>query len=437
MTSLIEQLGINLEPNECIKETKDDFRVNGEVYTNQLLFQLEMERIFGQTWIFVGHESEIPEIGDFKTSYIGRRPVIVTRGHDNQIYVMLNRCRHRGSVLCRDAKGKAKFFQCIYHGWVYDLNGDLLGISKHKGGYPDDIDKSELGLMAVPQVCNYRGLIFGCMDPDADSFLNYLGEAKSFLDIHLDRSPIGKINCKYGAHRTEYLGNWKFQSENAVDGYHGDTVHESFFKLIDEFGNKSGQHGAYTQGDFKEIIEHRTTGRSMGFKNGHGIWESPMTEGAILAMKNGPHAEYVKELEELRGEKLAHQMLNSMNLMIFPNLAVAHGQLRVIRPVSVDKTEVSIHFYDLEQVPDNYNEFRMSGYQRFFGPAAFGSPDDVEIFSINQTGLQAEEVEWLILSRGLQRERIDNQGVRTGDPTDETPQRAFHRAWKHFMTNVS
>ena len=218
------------------------------------------------------------------------------------------------------------------------------------------------------------------------------------------------------------------------DGYHGDTVHESFFKLVDEFGNKSGQHGAYTQGEFEKIIEHRTTGRTVGFENGHGIWESPMTEEAILAMKNGPHAEYVQKLEELRGEKSAHQMLNSMNLMIFPNLAVAHGQLRLIRPIAIDRTEVAIYFYDLESVPESYNEFRMSGYQRFFGPAGFGSPDDVEIFSINQTGLQAEEVEWLLLSRGMQREQMDDKGVRTGDPTDETPQRAFHRAWKKFMT---
>ena len=435
MTALMDQAAPYMEPAACIKETDHDFRVHGMVYTSPYLFRLEMDHIFGQTWIFIGHESELPKIGDYKTSYIGLRPVIMCRGNDGEIHVMLNRCRHRGSVLCREANGQTKNFQCVYHGWVYDLNGDLLGIAKHKGGYPEDIDKSALGLMKVPQVYNYRGLIFGCMDPEAGDFLNYLGEAKPFLDIHLDRSLIGKINLKYGAHRTEYRGNWKFQSENAVDGYHGDTVHESFFKLVDEFGNKSGQHGAYTQGEFEKIIEHRTTGRTVGFENGHGIWESPMTEEAILAMKNGPHADYVEKLEKLRGEKLAHRMLNSMNLMIFPNLAVAHGQLRLIRPIAIDRTEVAIYFYDLESVPESYNEFRMSGYQRFFGPAGFGSPDDVEIFSINQTGLQAEEVEWLLLSRGMQREQMDNKGVRTGDPTDETPQRAFHRAWKKLMTS--
>lgn len=434
VSTLLDQAAPVIDPTVYIEETADDFRVHGAVYTDPYLFRLEMSRVFGRAWVFIGHESEIPEPGEYKTAYIGLRPVIMSRAENGSIHVMLNRCRHRGSVICRESKGQTKNFQCMYHGWVYDLNGDLLGIAKHKGGYPDNIDKSEMGLMPVPRIHNYRGLVFGCMDPGAIDFLDYLGEARPFLDIHLDRSPVGKIDVKYGAHRTEYFGNWKFQSENSTDGYHGDIVHESFFKLVSEFGNKGGQHGAYTQNNFKRIIEHRTTGRSMGFENGHGIWESPMTEDAIVAMKTGPHAEYVKCLEELQGEKLAHQMLNSMNLMIFPSLAVLHGQLRVIRPIAPDRTEVAIHFYDLVDAPNSYNEFRMSGYQRFFGPAGFGSPDDVEIFSVNQTGLQAEEVEWLLLSRGMQRETMDNSGVRTGDPTDETPQRAFHRAWKQMMS---
>ncbi|MDA0239597.1 MAG: Rieske 2Fe-2S domain-containing protein [Proteobacteria bacterium] len=433
VSTLLDQAAPGIDPAAYIDETPDDFRVHGAVYTDPYLFRMEMQKVFGKAWVFIGHESEIPNSGDYKTATIGLRPVIMSRADDGGIHVLLNRCRHRGSVICREVKGNSKNFMCTYHGWVYGNDGKLLGIAKHKGGYPDDINKDELGLMAVPRVYNYRGLVFANMDAGAVDFLDYLGEAKPFLDIHLDRSLVGEIDVSYGAHRTEYFGNWKFQSENSTDGYHGDTVHESFFKLVAEFGNRGGQHGAYTQGDFKKLIEHRTAGRTIGFDNGHGIWESPMTEDAILAMKNGPHGEYVKALEDLRGERKAHQMLNSMNLLIFPSLAILHGQLRVVRPIAHDRTEVDIYFYDLNGVPDSYNEFRLSGYQRFFGPASFGSPDDVEIFSVNQTGLQAEEVEWLLLSRGMARETMDNKGVRTGDPTDETPQRAFHRAWKQMM----
>ena len=122
-----------------------------------------------------------------------------------------------------------------------------------------------------------------------------------------------------------------------------------------------------------------------------------------------------------------------MNVLVFPNLGLLHGQIRMIRPVAVDRTEVSIQFYALEGAPDAYNDERLDGYERFFGPAAFGSPDDVEIFAMNQTGLQAREVEWLLLRRGIERETRAADGTRTGDPTDETPQRAFHRMWKRLM----
>lgn len=422
------------DPNALVFESQDDFRVHGSVYTDEQIFQTEMRYVFGRCWIFIGHESEVRNPGDFKTSYMGLRPVVMSRDETGEIHVFLNRCRHRGSVVCREERGSVKRFQCQYHGWVYGLDGSLEGVAKHKGGYPDDFDKSQFGLMPVPRVEIYRGLVFANMDKDAVTFLDYLGEAKPFLDTHLDRAPDGEVEVVQGAHRTEYRGNWKFQAENSTDGYHGDTVHESFFKLVAEFGNKGGQHGAYTQGDLDEIFAHRMTGRTLGFDNGHGIWESPLTPDAADNMKAGPFADYVDWLEEKYGTQRMHEMLNSMNLLIFPSLAVLHGQFRVIRPISVDRTEVAIHFFKLKGASEAYNDFRLSGYQRFFGPASFGSPDDVEIFAFNQTGLQAEEVQWLLLSRGMARETADNMGVRVAESTDETPQRSFHRAWKAHMS---
>ena len=422
-----------LDTQALVFEDESDFRVHGSVYTDDQIFNAEMRDIFGKCWIFIGHESEVRNSGDFKTSFIGRRPVVMSRDEHGEIHVFFNRCRHRGSVVCREERGSVKRFQCQYHGWVYGLNGTLQGVAKHKGGYPDDLDKSRLGLMAVPRVEIYRGLVFANMDANAITFTAYLGAAKPFLDIHLDRAPDGEVEVVHGAHRTEYRGNWKFQAENSTDGYHGDTVHESFFKLVAEFGNKSGQHGAYTQGDLDEIFAHRMTGRTLGFENGHGIWESPLSPDAADNMRAGPFADYVDWLEGKYGTQSMHEMLNAMNLLIFPSLAVLHGQFRVIRPISVDRTEVAMHFFKLKGASEAYNNFRLSGYQRFFGPASFGSPDDVEIFAFNQTGLQAEEVEWLLLSRGMARETSDKLGVRVAESTDETPQRAFHRAWRAHM----
>ena len=160
-------LASGFDPDSLIVETLNDFRVSGRVYTDQEIFRLEMKHIFGRCWIYLGHESEIPNPGDYKTAYIGLRPVIVTRDENGAVHAMLNRCRHRGSVICRAHTGNEKRFQCQYHGWVYGLNGDLLGIAKHKGGYPDDFDKASYGLMAVPRVTVYRGLVFANMRSEA------------------------------------------------------------------------------------------------------------------------------------------------------------------------------------------------------------------------------------------------------------------------------
>jgi len=211
-------------------------------------------------------------------------------------------------------------------------------------------------------------------------------------------------------------------------------VHESFWRVMVEFGNKSGRHGAYTQTDLQSILKQRRTGFVLGYENGHGMLEYPLSAPALDAMRNGPHAAYFRTLEDKHGREELAAMFNAPNLLVFPSLALLHGQIRWIRPVAVDRTEVTTQLYGLEGAPDAYEQERLAGYQRFFGPSSFGSPDDVEIFAMNQVGLQAKEVEWLILSRGLQNETVvDNFGTRSGAVTDEVPQRAFHRAWKRVM----
>ena len=376
-TILRRNAPLEIDIDALIQDGPADFRVNGQVYTDRDIFDLEMDRIFGTTWVYVAHESEISNPGDYRTSYIGRRPVIVSRGDDGEIHVLLNRCRHRASVVCRNERGTAKEFRCRYHGWLYANNGDLISLAHHRGAYPDDIDKSTLGLVRVPRVEAYRGLIFASMSPTGESLVDHLGPARRYIDFQFDRSPVGKVDARYGAHRSEYQGNWKFQAENTTDGYHGDTVHESFWQLLAEFGHAGGRHGSYTQKGMRDIIKHRQTGRTVGFENGHGMLEYPIADEAVEAMRSGPHADYMSKLEERHGRSGLIDIFNQMNVLVFPNLGLLHGQIRIIRPIAIDQTEVSIQFYALEGVPDAYNDERQNGYERFFGPASFGSPDDV------------------------------------------------------------
>ena len=101
-------------------------RVHGSVYTSQDVFDTEMDRIYGQGWVFVAHESEVPEPGDYVTRRVGRQPVIVSRARDGSVYVLSNRCAHRGNRICNLDQGNASSFRCPYHGWTYAGDGRLV-----------------------------------------------------------------------------------------------------------------------------------------------------------------------------------------------------------------------------------------------------------------------------------------------------------------------
>src|SRR5699024_7875191 len=143
--------------------------VHGDIYNDPEVFDIEMDKIFGQTWVYVAHESEVANPGDYKTTRIGKQPVIVSRSADtDEINVLFNRCRHRGASVCQKESGNANAFRCAYHGWTYANNGDLLGVPM-KDGYGKEFDKSEMGLVKVACVDSYNGFIFASLNPDRKS----------------------------------------------------------------------------------------------------------------------------------------------------------------------------------------------------------------------------------------------------------------------------
>ncbi len=205
---------------DLVVDDPQEFRVHGSIYTDPQIFAEEMRRIFERYWVYVGHESEIPAPGDYKTVVVGTQPLIVSRHEDGQIYVLYNRCRHRGAVVCREERGHSNFFRCRYHNWVYANNGDLIGMAQ-ASGYPDDLDRSKYGLVQVPRVSTYRGLIFVNLSPDGPSLEEHLAPVRKYIDYWFGRSPVEEIEVLLPPHRYEYPGNWKLQAENGFDGYHG------------------------------------------------------------------------------------------------------------------------------------------------------------------------------------------------------------------------
>jgi benzoate/toluate 1,2-dioxygenase alpha subunit len=403
------------------------FRVRTDAYADPDVFAAEMERIFARGWVYVAHESEVPAPGDYKTVSIGNQPIIVTRHEDGTVHLLYNRCRHRAAVVCREELGHSNYFRCPYHAWVYNNDGSIVGMAQATG-WPKDFDKTSYGLQHLAHVASYRGLIFASLGEDAQSFDAYIAPVRPYIDLWADRSPTGRVRVIRPPHKYDYPGNWKWQAENGHDGYHGNYVHESWQKILARAG----------ESEVKEIRDYRLTGCTRGLGNGHGLLERPAGlnpaaswTGRLMAT----YPEYARALRDRFEEGYIEEVAARRNILVFPNVFLFDTHIRVITPVAVDKTEVSLWVYDFEDVPAALNEDRYRAHERFYGPSGFGSPDDVEIFIANQTGVQAKGVDHVLLSRGLHRETVNERGERIGHSTDETPVRAFYREWRRRMAD--
>lgn len=201
-------------------------RVPYQVFTDPAIYNLEQERLFrGPSWNFLGLEAEVAHTGDYKSTYLGDTPVVLTRGQDGTLHAFVNRCAHRGALVCRDLQGNATEFLCVYHQWAYGLEGDLIGVPFRrglagKGGMPSDFDMKEHPLRKV-RVESYRGLVFGTLDGEMESVSEYLGPMIREAVDRIFNRPIEIL----GNQRQLIAGNWKLYAENTRDPYHASLLH--------------------------------------------------------------------------------------------------------------------------------------------------------------------------------------------------------------------
>lgn len=407
-------------------ELVEEGRVRREIYLDQALFDQEIERIFGQAWVFLGHQSEIPKSLDFRRAEVGRTPVIIVRDQDDAIRVLVNRCAHRGATVCQEPHGNTKFFRCAYHGWTYRTDGRLAGVPLPDRYAQTHFDKADFGLQALPRVDSYRGFIFGSLNPQAPPLREFLAGAAEFIDLFVDLSPDGVIDAHGGVHRYGYDGNWKLQMENGVDGYHPAFTHESFLAQVNPL--------------MRSMFRTDSPNFTLDLGNGHSALDMrPWLrehEGQLSFMAGS--VEYRERLVARLGEQRAEEVLRSgggtgFNLAVFPNLLIIGCQIRKVQPVAVDRTNVELTATLLSGVPDDVNTGRIRAHESFYGPAGAGAPDDVEMFRRVQLGLQAATVPWLHFMRGLGMEELLSDGTIRGHISDEIPQRAFYRQWSKAM----
>ncbi len=422
-----------------VESLVDGCRVNRRLYVDRELFALEMDRIFGRSWVFLCHDSEVGEPGEFRTIQIGNQPAIVTRDEHGDIQVLMNHCMHRGATVCQQSRGQVKNFRCWYHGWTYNLRGELIGIP-YADAYGRAFDRSVKNLFKAARVATYRGMVFASLAAECDELVSYLAGAKRYLDVFMDLSPVGEIIARSGGHKFTYEGNWKFQLENGVDGYHPNFVHRSFWEMQPE--------GAM------DMFSGTSPGLTRALGNGHSILDmSPLVkpragngsakqDGAPVrslpsdGLKPKPMGDYFDKLVSAWGYERAVEVLeqSNVNLLIFPNLLIIGVQLRTITPVDVTTTEVYQQPTTLKGVSDEMNIARLRAHEAFYGPAALGAPDDLEMFARCSRGMRVREREWITFDRGLERERVIN-GERVGHITDEVPQRAFYARWRELMAS--
>ena len=421
-------------------------RVHRCLYTDEAIFRDEMRKIFGAVWVYLAHESQIPNNDDYVTSKLGPRPIIVTRDSKGRIRALFNRCTHRGATLCRQPRGSAKAFACPYHGWTYLNSGKLQGVPWPEG-YACDFDDEKFNLAQLPRVRSYRGFIFGTLNPAAPSLEDYLGPVRRPLDEWLDRHPGGKV-AFCDANRLKFRGNWKLLYDNSCDGYHVIFSHRSLLAMENRLvsGNAAEKGMAFYKNSPDDGPIHLKY-----FGNGHHFKDKrPAIEkrpGALWEIE-GPHPgmeHYEAKLREKLGEK-ADAVLDlassePVNINIFPNLHILGNHVQVSQPISVTETDttwwgtaVVDDDNELFGCVDDVNALRMRTQESF---PNFGEVDDLMNFEEIQAGLAAEEDEWVYMHRGLglpDRFTTDADGTITGPSTDEVFLRETYREYKRLMT---
>ena len=402
-----------------------------------------MTNIFGGTWTYLAHESEIPHENDFITRRLGLRPLIVVRDGAGKIRALYNRCTHRGTTLCRWDKGNAKSFQCPYHGWNFLNTGKLRGVPWPEG-YAETMRDSKYNIAQVPRVESYRGFIFGTLNIDALALTEHLGAIAPMIDEWLDRNPGGKVVvCE--ANRFRFKGNWKLAYDNSCDGYHVAYSHRSLLETENRFAGENAKGMAYYRNSpDTQPMYMRYTGHGNHFKDKRpnlekrpgGLWA---LESAHPGMEHY-EAEFIRRYGDRAFELLDLAGSEPVNINVFPNFSLLGNHIQVFEPVGVGETNAiwygtmivderparrccRRHQRAAHAHPGRFSEFRRGRRHRKFraDPARTDG-------ARRRVGLHAPRPRQF---RSRQRNTTD--GSITAPATDEAFMREHFKEWKRLM----
>ena len=368
----------------------DGSRVPYGVFTSQAVYDREQARIFrGPTWSFLGLEAEIKQPGDFKSTFIGDTPVVMTRTEEGGLAAWVNRCAHRGAMVCRQLRGNAASHTCVYHQWRYDLEGNLFGVPFLRGisgqaGMPADFDRKAHGLHKL-RVDSYGGLVFASFSDAAPSLAAYIGPVMGGYIDRIFHKPVEYLGCT----RQYSNSNWKLYLENVKDPYHASLLHmfHTTFNIF-RVGMKAhcvtdGQDGLHS------LI--------MAIKQDTGETSTAYKDQKIRSFDQG----FVLEDESILALVPEYDVLATNHIQpIFPQLVIQqiHNTLvaRQLLPKGPDGFELVFHFFGYDDDDANMRQLRIK-QANLVGPAGYISMEDTEATELVQQGVAGDSRETSII----------------------------------------
>lgn len=425
-----------------INELVRDGSVHRSVYTDPEIFELEMERLWGRTWVYVGHESQIPNHGDYFTTEVARQPVILIRQKDQSIQVLFNRCAHRGARMLEATTGTARIIRCGYHGWTYESDGTCRTVSGGEAAYDGtDFGRQNpcMNIQTLPRVGNYRGFIFASLSAHGTAFDDWIEPIKASFDNMVDRSPEGELEVTGGVLRYMHDSNWKFFMENLNDMLHAMNAHQSsaqtarvMAKKI--FGDQS-QWPAALQilGPFAEDTNFFETMGVHAFKHGHSY-----SGGRISIHSDYAEVpEYVSAMQAAYGEERVKEIFSIQrhNTVVYPSFTLkgAIQTVRVVKPIAVDKTLIESWTFRLKGAPEELLKRSILYCNLINSSANLVGPDDYEAYHRIQHGLRSQGDDWVSMHRYLGQDKPNEEGGHSATGSSDMVFRSQFAAWQSLM----
>lgn len=417
--------------NELVDESS--WVVSRRIFHDEDIYKRELKLIFEKTWLLIGHESQIPNVGDFVTLYMGENQIILCRDSDMMPRAYLNSCRHKGMRVCRYDEGHTERFYCAYHGWTYDLNGKLRNVPNQADSFPSTFDRADWGLIEVGKLATFRGTVWATWDPDAVSFEDYLGEAREPLWFGLGAwdGGDGPIEVLGGIQKWIAPCNWKFVAENSG----GDPLHNLSHASTDR-AKIGPREGIGRRDPLGELFLSYTP-------YGHGLIYEKID---ITVPRNhyGLSKITSEYFEDCWRKRLARQGNRARAPLvlgnIFPNSGFHVQQPRallMVHPRGPRSSELWRMYFVDKEAPEEAKAFLRRYYLSYAGPGGMTEQDDMENWGYASSGASVHAAQHAPFAYVAGQNMQHEDNVIAGPVSDfwltEQNNRQFYKRWSELM----